>query len=145
MNAREVSKRLGVSYSTVMRLIRSGKLEAKKAGRNWDVTEKAISDYSLSSQMTGQAEGVDQSIAATDTNTVDQLRSEVERLREKLDEKDKALEDARQAAEEASHRHDTIVLQLTRQVEQSQRLLEYHSDPWYKRIFRQRPGKEKRN
>ncbi len=52
-------------------------------------------------------------------------------VRREVSEKNALLEDNRQ-------RQDTIILQLTRQVEQSQRLLEYQQEPWYRRVFRKR-------
>lgn len=57
-------------------------------------------------------------------------------LQKQLEEKDKQIENLQTQLQEASQRHDTIVLQLTRQLEQSQRLLEYHQEPWYRRWFR---------
>ena len=129
VTATEAAQTLGVSEKTVSRRAKQGQIKSKKQGKRRLYlvdTDKPMSD------------------SVRDTGAVvEQLRSEVEHLREKLDEKDKALEDARQAADEASQRHDTIVLQLTMQVEQRQRLLDYHRDPWYRRIFRHRPGKEK--
>jgi excisionase family DNA binding protein len=59
-----------------------------------------------------------------------------ETLRQQLDEKDKQIERLQIQLEDSTHRHDTIIMQLTRQLEQSQRLLEYHQEPWYRRWFR---------
>ena len=59
-----------------------------------------------------------------DTEMTIQLRSEIEYLREQL-----------QAYEERSQRQDTIILQLTRQLEQSQKLLEYNRAPFWRRWF----------
>ncbi len=65
---------------------------------------------------------------------------QIERLQKQLEDKDRVIEDA-------SQRHDTIVLQLTRQLEQSQRMLEAHQEPFWKKWFRktQKPGAQKSN
>ena len=60
---------------------------------------------------------------------VDELSSDKSRLQAQIDK----LQDEMSGANE---RHDTIVLQLTRQIEQSQRLLEYNQEPFYRRWFR---------
>jgi excisionase family DNA binding protein len=125
MTIQEASQRLGKSESTVRRWIRQGKLTATMVGGVYDIPETVVNDYLNDQSMTRQVEGVDQPM-------IDQLKAENEYLKERIQE----LEDARQ-------RSDTIVLQLTRQLEQSQRLLEYHRDPWYRRWFRKRqPGQE---
>ena len=74
-----------------------------------------------------------------DTSEVDQKFSEIlSVLQTQLEEKDKQIDKLQKQLEDASHRHDTIVLQLTRQMEQSQRLLEYKSEPFYRRWFKKK-------
>lgn len=74
-----------------------------------------------------------------DTSEVDPKFSEVlSVLQAQLEEKDKQIDNLQKQLEDASHRHDTIVLQLTRQMEQSQKLLEYQSEPFYRRWFRKK-------
>jgi len=125
MTIQEASQRLGKSESTVRRWIRQGKLAATMVDGVYDIPESALNGYLNDQPMTRQVEGVDQPM-------IDRLKAENEYLKERIQE----LEDARQ-------RSDTIVLQLTRQLEQSQRLLEYHRGPWYRRWFRKRqPGQE---
>jgi len=46
------------------------------------------------------------------------------------------LEKANQELSETRKRQDTIILQLTRQLENQQNLLEYHQTPFWKRWFR---------
>ena len=118
MTIHEVCQRLGKSESTIRRWIRSGKLTARKVdGINQipdgevEVLLSAMSDdRSVTEEMTGQEE------------LIAQLRSEVEYLRQEL--------------KDTKERSDTIILNLTRQLEQSQRLLEYHQAPWWRRWFR---------
>jgi hypothetical protein len=57
-------------------------------------------------------------------------------LQKQLEEKDKQIENLQKQLEDSGERHDTIVLQLTRQLEQSQLLLEHHKEPWYRRVIK---------
>ena len=52
-----------------------------------------------------------------------------------VSDKDKQIAKLQEEVSQASERSDTIILQLTRQLEQSQRLLKYHQEPWYRRVF----------
>ncbi|MFQ6042565.1 MAG: hypothetical protein ACE5PV_17050, partial [Candidatus Poribacteria bacterium] len=56
----------------------------------------------------------------------------------KFEETLKELSQSRQDAEESRQRQDTIILHLTRQMEEQTKLLEYHQAPWWKRWFRKR-------
>lgn len=105
------------------RWIAAGKLTATKIDGVWSVSDQVVNDLSddQSNLSNDQApEGSDQSAAVAD-----QLRSENEYLKERIQE----LESARE-------RSDTIILQLTRQLEQSQRLLEHHQESRWRRWFR---------
>ena len=44
---------------------------------------------------------------------------------------------------QASERQDTIMLQLTKQMEQSQRILESHREGWLRRTFRREKGENR--
>jgi len=52
---------------------------------------------------------------------------------DRLKEENAYLKERIQEFETARERSDTVILQPTRQMEQSQRLLEYHQEPWYRR------------
>ncbi len=80
---------------------------------------------------------------SSDTILLQQVQSENELLKDEIQQKNTQIENFQQQIDEtnktqaeASQRHDTIVLQLTRQIEQAQRLLEYHQEPFYRRWFR---------
>jgi hypothetical protein len=100
----------------VIDLIKRGKLAAKRDedGRRWlvlvDVAKNASEE---SSEVIPKSE----------------RNGEIRMLREQVTNLQAELSESRKAAEDASQRHDTIVMQLTRQLEQSQRLLEYHREP----------------
>jgi len=66
-----------------------------------------------------------------DALLTEQLRSEVEYLREELRR-------SREELVQSKERSDTIILQLTRQLENQQKLLEYQQSPFWKRWFRRK-------
>ena len=113
----------------VLRLIQKGELEAKREGRKWRILKETAEQASeespnmsdMISVLKVQLEGKDKQIEEKD--------KQIERLQEQIEETSRTLS-------ESSQRHDTIVMQLTRQLEQSQRMLEAHRDPWYRRWFR---------
>jgi response regulator RpfG family c-di-GMP phosphodiesterase len=61
---------------------------------------------------------------------------------QQIDNLQRRLEEARKAIAETNQRHDTVVMQLTRRLQQSQRLLEYHQSPWWRKWFRRRRTRE---
>jgi hypothetical protein len=67
---------------------------------------------------------------------LEQLQKENERLHQQLQAKDEQIKAMQEEVGKSKERSDMIVLQLTRQLEQSQRLLEHHQEPWYRRVFR---------
>ena len=114
MIVKEASQALGITERTLRRRISVGSVESKlEEGRR---LVRVIPDE-FGSEVGSEV--------GSEGELVLQLRAENEYLKRQIQE----LQDARQ-------RSDTIALQLTRQVEQSQRLLEYHAEPWYRRWFR---------
>jgi len=113
----------------VLRLIQKGELKAKREGHKWLILKETVEQTSeespnvsdIISVLKVQLEGKDKQIEEKD--------KQIERLQEQIEETSRTLS-------ESSQRHDTIVMQLTRQLEQSQRMLEAHRDPWYRRWFR---------
>jgi predicted RNase H-like nuclease (RuvC/YqgF family) len=134
-------------------------LQVSKAARVLDITErtlrKHISEEKIQSKL---EEGRRLVLIDTDmmsetpsheATMIEKLKNDMERLNEELNEKAKDITELKQELkkrdeylrekddqrEQASHRHDTIVLQLTRQLNNQQQLLEYHESPWYRRWF----------
>jgi predicted RNase H-like nuclease (RuvC/YqgF family) len=128
MTIQMAGQRLGKSESTIRRWIKTGKLTAKLIDGAYDISEDAINrlvnGYPDDKAVNSQPESVDQSL-------ISHLRSENEYLKERIQE-----------LEQARERSDMITLQLTRQMEQAQRMLEAHESekrgPWYRRIFRKK-------
>jgi excisionase family DNA binding protein len=121
ITVKEAAKIRNCTERNIIKIIDKGDLEAKKDGRRWLVlmdtsepsTEKEPNNTELISVFKVQLEEKDK---------------QIERLQKQLEDKDRVIDDA-------SQRHDTIVLQLTRQLEQSQRMLEAHQEPWYRRFL----------
>ena len=98
----EYAKRKGVSKQAVQQQINKGKLDAEKIEGQWFINEEPTVDANLG---TGQQAG----LGANQQGLLDQLRSENEYLRNKLDDSDGARV-----------RSDTIIMQLTQQLERTQ-------------------------
>lgn len=132
---KEAAKLLEISERQVLNRIHTGKLKVKREGKIWLV-------HSSLSEPDNEAE---QLLKGSDNEVYLKLEETVELLKGQLKEKDKQIEkmqeqfsETQKALEDASQRHDTIVMQLTRQVEQGQRLLAAYQEPWYRKIFRKK-------
>jgi len=121
MTIREAAERLGKSDSALRRAIKAGKLHAAMVNGRYNITEESLNAYAKPGERLSAPEH--------DKAELERLRVENETLRQKLEEKDQLLEENRK-------RQDTIILQLTHQLEQSQRLLEHHKAPWWRRWSR---------
>ena len=110
---------LDISESTLRRRIDQGKIESKIENG------KRLVLIDIDSQTT---------IREPDIVLVEQLKSEIEYLRQELERKNEQIA----AFDEGRQRQDTIMLQLTRQIEQSQRMLEYHQTSLWQRIFKRK-------
>jgi excisionase family DNA binding protein len=126
MTIAEAAKRLGRSEQSIRRAIKSGKLMAVMVNGRYEIDEKELPDSQADSQS-------DSTVLVTENEF---LRQRTAQLEDTLKQQNQRLDEAQRLLAEASERHDTIVLQLTRQLEQSQRLLEYHQAPWWRRWFR---------
>ena len=122
ITVKEAAKIRNCTERNILRLINNKTLEAKKDGHRWIILKESLEANS------------EESLNMSDFVSVlkaqlEEKDKQIERLQKQVEEKDKMLEDA-------SERNDTIVLQLTRQLEQSQRILVAHQEPWHKRWFR---------
>jgi len=119
------------SERNIIRLIQAGELEAQKNGKKWLILmDKSELDSASSPQFTEVMSALKVQLQEKD--------SQISKLQDQLEQMRNGMEATRKDAADASQRHDTIVLQLTRQMEQSQRLLEYHEEPFYRRWFRKK-------
>lgn len=105
----QACQHFGISKRTLFRWIEQGKIESKlEDGRRViSVTSEGQDDTTMS------------------LSAVEQLRSENELLRQQLERKDQQIE-----------RQQAIIMQLSRDVESQQQLLEYHREPFWRRWLR---------
>jgi predicted site-specific integrase-resolvase len=110
---------LGISLSTLRRRINKGEFETKLVDGNRFVR--------VSNEVQVDSNAV--------YPIVEKLKDEVQELHQRLEREEKRnkelqrqLDDSRKAADEASHRHDTVVMQMTK-------LLEYHQQPFWRKLF----------
>lgn len=128
LTTKEAAEALGITVRSVNTRIHEGRLKARREGRFWRVH----------SSLSKPDEGV--YIASEEGKT-----DSVAFLQNQLEEKDKQIESLQrqlEAAAASGERHDMILLQLTRQVEQGQRALEAHRVPWFRRLFGRKISKQ---
>ena len=111
---------LGVSGRTIRRRIDSGEYEAKKEGG-----KVLINVDSLDARSGVMADKVSKD------ELIDVLRTQVTDLKGQLQQKDEQIKALQKQLDEASHRHDTVVMQMTR-------LLEYQQQPFWRRLFQRK-------
>ena len=134
MTTAEAAEALGVSERQVRNKVKSGKLKAKKQGNRW-LIDRSLTEAETEMQDTDSEVSELPTEIAASAELLSRLEADNEWLRHRVDQFGTELAETRKAGEEANQRHDTIVLQLTRQLEQSQRLLAYRQSPWWRRWF----------
>lgn len=112
----EACEILDISLSTLRRRIDAGEFESRLEGKRRLVS---ISDE------------VQVSSKTTQTALIDQLRQENDRLNQQLAEKDRQIEGLQNQLQDASQRHDTVVMQMSK-------MLEYERQPFWRRWFKQK-------
>lgn len=118
----------GISRRTLSRWIQQDKIESKLDNNRRYIL---IRDEGHDETSEGQTE-TDVSQDMSQQVLIDQLekdnknlRQQIEYLKEQIQEKDKQLE-----------RQQIIIMQLSRDIESQQKLLEYKSEPFWRRWFR---------
>jgi len=125
---------LDISISTLRRRVDNGEIESKLDGNRRSVL--IHHDTSNDTSDTSSDTSTKQEATQTDTSFMEQLKCQIESLQKQLDTREGEVAKLQEELSQSRERSDTIILQLTRQMEQSQRLLEYNQEPWYKRMFR---------
>ena len=137
----EAAELLNISERQVRNRATSGKLKAKREGNKWMI-HRSLAEVKAESEGNRSEPDISAEISESSETIVAKLESDNEWLRKRVEELEKHLGETRKSSEDASKRHDMIVMQLTRQLEQSQRLLEYHEEPFYRRWFKKRKKPE---
>ena len=120
MTLQEAATYLHRSPHTLRRHIKEGKLKANLINNKYDISREAIQCYVTE-------HGAGEQIPA-DNMQIDNLVNQISKLNEQLIKLQDELINERQ-------RSDTIIVQLTNQLSQQTRLLEYHKAPWWRRWF----------
>lgn len=111
ISVKEAAKIRKCTQANIRYLISQNKIEAKRDGGRWLVNNESLGSEKDFSQ------------------TADVISV----LKAQLEEKDKQINLLQTQIQEMSERHDTIVLTMTRQVEQTQKMLEAAKEPWYRK------------
>jgi len=125
----EYARLMNASETTIRRKIKSGELSTEQVnGVTNIVLERLPIDSQGDSQLISQLQ-----------EQVERQQSEIKFLREELSKITEAYTQAQADTESSKERTDTIILQLTQQVEQltgqNQLLLEDKRKRWYHRLF----------
>ncbi len=119
---------LSISKSTLYRRINEGEIESKRDGKQTmcliDVSDE--SQHETSDTLNNPLQVIDQ-IRSENVH----LRQQVTQLQERLNKKDEDLRRKDEQLAEASHRHDTVVMQMTR-------IVEYQQQPFWRKLFQRK-------
>jgi molecular chaperone GrpE (heat shock protein) len=134
----EAAQILGVSIRTLQRRIDKGEYKSKKQGHNRMVL---LPEHDTSHDIKSD-------IIATLKQNVKHLEAELEETKtrfrqaeEEAKNKDELLTKERERHDTIAVQKDAIIMQLTRQLGDAQKALEYHKAPWWRRL-RLSKGKE---
>jgi len=130
LSTTDACRALEVSESTLRRRVKQGKIESKLEHgqrfylvQNDEQVTSTVTELPLVEQLQRENE---------------RLQQEVEELKAALRQKEEDLRQERAAEEEAKQRSDTIILQLTQRLGEQQKLLEYKSEPFWRRWFKRK-------
>ena len=144
MTIQEASQRLGKSEATIRRAIKAEKLVAEVVDGKYQITEESLSAYAKTEHLSMQNDQVpkhDQAEAKELKVELERLSSDNAALRQELKQTYEWLKKKDDEIEDSRQRQDTIIMQLTRQLGDAQKALEYHKAPWWRRL-RLSKGKE---
>ena len=146
LTIQEAAQCLGKSEATIRRAIKAKKLESILIDGRYEITEEALSVYAKSEELSMQTDRVPthnqvdiEKLKAELERTSSEnqrLRQEIKQAYDWLKEKDAQIEDSRE-------RQDTIIMQLSRQLGDTQKALEMKNMSWWKKL-RLGKGKEEK-
>lgn len=129
MTIQDAAQRLGKSEATIRRWIKQGKLESTLIDGKYNIEEAALNEYAKSEAYIGNGYAQEVLIELEYLRKQNEdLHKQISDQKARIEKLELQLDDARSRADEASHRHDTVVMQMTR-------LLEYHQQPFWKRLL----------
>ncbi len=135
----EAAKRLGVSERTVYRRIDKDEIKTVELGDKRVVLAESLTDMSqdnalLMQQLEAERDSLRQRVSQLE-NELEHEKGKHETdndyWKKRLEEKDKQTENFQEQLSEASHRHDTVVMQLTK-------VVEYQQQPFWRKLFQRK-------
>ena len=135
MTISEAAQRVGKSESALRRAIKSKKLDAQMVNGKYDLTEEALYAYAKPAKNIDApkrgAEEIERLREENETlrRELEDTRNKIEELQETVRQKDEALRSLEDRMADASQRHDTVVMQISR-------MLEYERQPFWRRWFK---------
>jgi len=120
LTVQECAQRVRRSEETVRRWIRKGKMPATQKDGQYIIKEEDLLETSL----VAQGDDKDAQDVAHLQEVVELLQTQVEHLKNELENKEKHITELESQLAESSKRPDTIILQLTQQLEKKDLLLE---------------------
>lgn len=133
----EASRRLNISERSVRTWIAENKLKARKQGRRWLIAEDSIGGYGGEDAEFSEATAdISEDTGGSLPQELAKLKIENQFLRAEIEE----LRKDKQDLQESRTRQDTIIMQLSRNLESQQLLLEdlRRNEPFWRRWFRRR-------
>ena len=125
ITTKEAAELLKISARHVRELASKGKLKAKREGKNWLIHSSLSRDIG---EAGAPPNGVPGEVSAEAYEKLEQM---VTQLQGQVEQKDKQIEQLH-----------IITMQLSRDIESQQKLIEYKESPWWQRWFR-KGGKSK--
>jgi len=146
LTIQEAAQCLGKSEATIRRAIKAKKLESILIDGRYEITEEALSVYAKSEELSMQTDRV----PTHNQVDIEKLKAELERtssenqmLRQELKQAYDWLKEKDAQIEDSRERQDTIIMQLSRQLGDTQKALEMKNMSWWKKL-RLGKGKEEK-
>lgn len=127
ITTKEAAELLNISARHVRELASKGKLKAKRRGKNWLIHSSLSRDIGEAGK---SPNGVREEVSAEAYEKLEQM---VTQLQGQVEQKDKQIEQLH-----------IITMQLSRDIESQQKLIEYKQSPWWRRWFGKKQTKEDR-
>ena len=130
----EAADAINVTERTVRRQISEGRIKSKLE----DGRRLVFVDAEMLNSARSQESGVIEQLRRENEYLRQELgrrTSEIANLHQQLRSRDEHLSRKDEQAEQARQRQDTIILQLTRQLENSQQMLQYRRKSFWRRWF----------
>lgn len=128
----EVAARLSVSERTIRRRIEKGEISADKVDGKLVIPAESLTELTDFGTYVNKDKALLikelQEMLSSMRRQMAALEAQLERKEAQLKEKDEHLRIKDEQIAEASHRHDTVVMQMTK-------LLEYHQQPFWRKLF----------